>query len=161
MAKFIERNSLLFRDKEILQFLEESIDVAKNLEVGTYDKLILNNDIFSIPQNTYLKESADCVFESHKEYIDIHVIINGTENIELLHTNDNHQIYEKNTNNDYYLYTSNINAKKTVLNEKMLAIFFFEDIHKVGIVSNSNNNHIVKVVLKIKKNLFEKEISYV
>lgn len=164
MAYIVNVKDRLFSDictnNKILLFLEKSIEVARKLDIGCYEKLILNDTIFSIPQNTLLKSSLECIFESHKEYIDIHIIINGVENIELLDIKEVSTPYEENIENDYFLYKSDEDTKKVILDQDRIGIFLFEDIHKVGIKSSYVENNVVKVVLKIKKNVFEKEFIY-
>lgn len=150
----------IFKNESLLLFIEKSMEVAKKLDIGCYEKLILDDSTFSIPQNTLLKCKSDCIYESHKKYIDIHIIVNGIENIELLDIDGLHKLYEENFENDYYLYTSKLDTKKIVLDKNTIGIFLFEDIHKVGIESSGIQQNIVKVVLKIKKNIFEKEFIY-
>ena len=59
MANIISSNHKLFKDDTINDFLKKSVVIARGLDIGSYDKLILNEDVFSIPQNTILKDSKD------------------------------------------------------------------------------------------------------
>lgn len=161
MANIISNNHKLFKDETINIFLKKSITIARDLDIGSYEKLVLNDDIFSIPQNTILKDSKDSIYEVHKKYIDIHIVIEGKETIELLDlTNLDIQPYESNHENDYFLYSSAAMGERVILDRTKIAVFGFNDIHKVGIKSTNNDISVKKVVLKISKSLFEKEFIY-
>mgnify|MGYP000090625510 CR=1 FL=1 len=157
---FLEKSNgiVVFKKMEINELVQNSIKIAKNLKVGEYKKIIFDNDIFIIAQNTMLKDKSDCIYESHKKYIDIHYSIEGTEDIEVININDIGKPYESNFENDYYLYSSNYVEKKITLDSNELIIFSFDDVHKVGI-NQGNNNSIIKIVIKITKEIFEKEFT--
>jgi len=158
MANIISSNHKLFKDKTINDFIEKSVLIARGLDIGCFDKLVLNQDIFSIPKNTILKDSKNCIYESHKEYIDIHIVIEGRETVELIDLKKSTiEPYEVNYENDYFLYRSALTEDKIVLNEMSVAIFGFDDIHKVCIKSRKDDVSVKKVVLKIKQSIFEKE----
>lgn len=161
MANIISSNHELFKKDIINSFLKKSIKIARDLDIGCYDKLVLNEDIFTIPQNTILKDSNDCIFESHKKYIDIHIVIEGKETVELLDLSKlDIQPYECNYEDDYFLYSSAIMDERIVLDKTQIAIFGFNDLHKVGIKTKNHDSSVKKVVLKISKNLFEREFIY-
>ena len=161
MADIISSNHKLFKDDTLNDFLKESVAIARGLEVGSYDKLVLNQDVFSIPQNTILKDSKDCIYESHKKYIDIHIVIEGKEKVELIDlTKLDMKAYEANYENDYFLYSSDIVDKSIILDEMQIAVLGFNDVHKVGIKSVNDDISVKKVVLKVSKILFEKEFIY-
>lgn len=159
MTEIISSNFSLFKSNKINTFLLESITVAKNLDLGKYKKLVYDEDIFSIAQYNILKKSEECFFESHKEYIDIHIIVKGQEEIEIIDIIDINNCYENSIENDYYLYIKKIGIvpKKVQLNNKTMAILFFEDVHKTGISIGTKESSVLKVVIKIKKNKFYKE----
>lgn len=161
MANIISSNHKLFKDDAINDFLKMSVVIARGLDIGSYDKLVLNQDVFSIPQNTILKDSKDGIYESHKEYIDIHIVIEGKETVELIDlTKLDIKSYEANYENDYFLYRSDTIEKSIILDESKIAVFGFDDIHKVGIKSINDDISVRKVVLKVTKSLFEKEFIY-
>jgi biofilm protein TabA len=153
LAKIIPNNNIRF-------FIESSIESVKKLERGTVEKLIYDASIFSIIQNTILKDRAQCVYESHKKYIDIHIIVDGSESVDVI---DIHQVpdaFESSVENDYYLYKLNASSRNYCLQKNMIAIFLFEDAHKVGILSNASSDNVVKVVLKVEKEVFDKEFYF-
>ena len=161
MANIISSKNKLFKDTSINNFLKKSIVSARDIDIGNYDKLVLNKDVFSIPQNTILIDSIDCIYESHKKYIDIHILIEGEEAVELINLkNLDIEPYETNYENDYFLYTSDTVEKNIILDKTKIAIFGFNDIHKVCIKSANGCISVRKVVLKVTQSLFEKEFIY-
>jgi len=158
MANIILSNQIFFKDNTINDFLKKSLLIARGLDIGCYDKLVFNQDIFSIPQNTILKDSKDCIYESHKEYIDIHIVIEGKETVELIDLDKLAvEPYEVNYENDYFLYSSDEMAEKIVLDQMSIVVFGFNDVHKVCIKSTDSDISVKKVVLKVRKCTFEKE----
>lgn len=148
----------VFKNTKINELVHDSIKVAKDLQVGEFKKVVLNKDVFIIAQNTVLKDKKDCFYESHKKYIDVHYSIEGSESIEVINIENIKEPYESNLENDYYLYNSADSEKKLTLCSNELIIFSFEDVHKVGI--KQKNNNIIKIVVKITKELFDKEFKY-
>jgi len=149
--------SKLFKNKNIVSFIYDGIDKAKQLSEGKYNRLVYDSSFFLILQNSILKNSTDCVFESHKEYIDVHIVIDGRERIELLDVKDVDFPYESSIENDYYLYKSELDSQKYILDKNKIAIFDFHDVHKVGIRTSDKPDSVIKIVLKMKKDKFEEE----
>ena len=152
--------SEIFNDENIVKFIEDSVNIASNLEVGNYEKLIYNDGIFSIAQNTWLKDRSECVFESHKNYIDVHIVVDGAEKVALCNVKQVSTPYEENIKNDYYLYDMDLDGEIVVLDKNTMGIFLYEDVHMTGINLSNVNDNVVKVVLKINKTNFDKEYIY-
>jgi YhcH/YjgK/YiaL family protein len=150
----------VFPNQNLQAFIKNSIEQAKKLEPGAFEKLIYDGSIFSICQNTILKEADKCVYESHKKYIDIHIIVDGCERVDLIHIEKVLEPFESSDKYDYFLYKTNASSKSYDLEAGMLAIFLFEDVHKVGVLPAPAAENVVKVVLKVDKKIFEQELSY-
>jgi len=150
----------IFNDKELVGFLYRSIELARKLEVGKFKKLIFNDDVFAISQNITLKSCSDGVFESHKEYIDVHIVVEGREAVEMMSVSDMPEPYDKCMDNDYYLYKFEKCSSKVTLDKNKIAVFLFDDGHKVGLEADGSIENVAKVVLKIKENAFKKEFIY-
>lgn len=152
------KNKPLFKSNEINDFLNYNINDCLSLKSGELKKVLFNDELFLILQNTELKDSKECIFESHKEYFDIHYIIEGKEKMKLIELNNLETPYESNILNDYYLYRTNKLGDEVILNKNEFIIFPFDTVHKVGIISDDLDNTIIKIVIKIKKSLFDKEL---
>lgn len=163
MAYFINDSSLtlekLFISLNTRIFIENCIKLSKKLELGTFEKVTCDKNIFAIIQNTVLKDRSKCVYESHKKYIDIHIVVDGSECVDLIHISEV-EPFESNIENDYYLYKSSSPSKRYELKKNMIGVFLFEDVHKAGIRPDTSINNVVKVVLKVDKEVFSEEFSY-
>lgn len=157
MNSLVKSGVPLFRDVNLNEFIKNNIDIAMSLKDGEYQKNIFSDELFVIPQNSLLKSPQESIYESHKQYYDIHYCIKGMEKLELLSIDDIGDFYEMNAENDYYLYKTNKVPTETVLSQNQFTIFPFSDVHKVGIKTDNNLNSVVKIVIKIKKELFDKE----
>jgi len=157
MFRKIKQGIPLFKNKEINNFISQNIDLSLTLNKSEFKKNIFSDDLFIIAQNTLLKDSNECIYESHKEYLDIHHIIENTEKMEVLTLKDIEEPYELNIEYDYYLYKTNIDIEEIIITKNQFIIFSFDDVHKVAIKSMDSSDNIIKIVIKIKKSLFEKE----
>lgn len=119
---------------------------SENLENGRYE---LDGDkLFALVQSYETKDSDECRLESHKKYIDIQYVQEGTEVMYwslvdgLKVTEDLSQI------SDVIFYEDDKNATELVVNEKSFALFFTHDAHKPGVKFNTKSN-VKKIVFKI------------
>lgn len=109
---------------------------------------ILGDEVFFNLQNVKTKEENDCFFELHKDYIDIHIILEGeeiigySENTNLTPTTD----YDK--EKDFQLLKGEI-ENRFHIKDKRFVIFFPDEPHMTLIAPN-NPTDIKKIVFKIK-----------
>lgn len=162
MAIFIEdvnaSLAVFIPNKSIRSFIQECMTLAGTVQKNSYTKSIYDENIFAIIQNVDLKDSSEGIFESHKKYIDVHIIVEGAETIELMKSSADFLHYDSDESKDYYLYKSGSKHTDTrILSKNMLAVFMFDDLHKTGIHTNKVNKNVVKVVLKVEKNVFCRE----
>ncbi|RDH81540.1 MAG: hypothetical protein DIZ80_15800 [endosymbiont of Galathealinum brachiosum] len=148
----------LFDDNNIIDFIDRCKIKATTLELGEAEKIILNEDVFCIAMHATLKPES--VFESHKKYIDVHIVLDGCEKIELLKFDNSLECFESDIDNDYYLYNSDKKVKNIILEPGKAGVFMFEDVHKTGVKAGCDCSNVVKLVVKIKLNLFEKVFHY-
>jgi biofilm protein TabA len=164
VAYFVNTSRLLLsdfiNDKVILAFVKNCIEKAKSIEKNSFELIRYDENIFAILQNTILKNRGECNFESHKKYIDIHIVVDGVECIELLDLKHMEKSFEANLEKDYFLYKSTSNPVMHHLDRNKIAIFLFDDVHKVGVHSLKSSPTIIKVVLKVKKDIFDMEFKY-
>lgn len=130
-------------DKAI-QFLK-TID-SKDLQVGRYeldeDNLFVN--VFTY--DTLPKEKG--TFEGHKKYIDVHVVLNGEEQIACAHKSDLQETVPYNEQDDFCGYDGSATTY-SVLKQGDFAITFPQDIHMPKLV-NKKTCKVKKAVMKIK-----------
>lgn len=153
-------NKPRFKSKKINDFINECILKSLSIENQNYEKSIFDDNLFIISQNINLKDSKDGIYESHKEYFDIHYIVDGEEKIEFISLSNDLIAYESNKENDYYLYKTDKMSHDIVLKKGNSVIFSFNEIHKVGILTSSSTKSVNKIVIKIKESLFNEEFIY-
>ena len=125
----------------VLAFLEKNS--LNTLEEGRYP--LLGEDVFvSI---SHYKTQADKDFEAHKRYIDIQMVLEGSEYIEWcpLSKTQPKTIYD---NDKDIIFLSGIGQKFEV-SKDLFFIFFPEDAHKPGLPIHAPE-HVKKAVFKIK-----------
>ena len=122
----------------------------KAINCGRYD---INEDLYVNIFESTTKED-DGVFEEHREYVDIHYLINGTEIIKY-ETEDNFEpLSEYDIKDDYQLFRINTD-KLLKMNEGDFAIFFTREKHKPALISDVSCK-IKKAVFKLKEKYNER-----
>jgi len=141
MAIFGNINDLketLFKDKLefIFNYFEDCLDSSSStyqrlnkLPLGSFEKHIINKDVFALEQVFKTKNRKDCFFESHQRYIDFQLVLSGNELMELSHPSgmiiDNRYDIKK----DLTTYKFSNNTSKLLMKKGDLAIYFPNDVH--------------------------------
>lgn len=89
------------------------------------------------------------IWEAHREYIDIHVIIEGEE---VVRTADltRCDVVTYHADKDYVEIQSALPQTTAVLNPEMLAVFYPEDGHQTGLMVNHQPCTLRKAVFKLR-----------
>lgn len=122
----------------------------RNLASGKH--AILGDDVFVIIQRGIGQPKAESKLECHRKYIDIQLVLDGTDEMGWKPLSDCHAPIDKfNTTNDVQFYNDlPLNWLTTPANK--FCIFFPEDAHS-GMVSE---HHLHKAVFKIAVNPTDK-----
>ncbi|MFA5010468.1 MAG: YhcH/YjgK/YiaL family protein [Ignavibacteria bacterium] len=135
----------------------------KNERIKKAITFIKSTDIDSLPdcmseidgENIYViksvyktKNKEESYLEAHKKYIDIQYIVSGTEKIGYAPLNSQkiHKDYDE--KNDYELYGGE--CSYITFSKGMFAILFPEDLHKPGIINDTNSEDVTKIVVKVR-----------
>jgi YhcH/YjgK/YiaL family protein len=118
------------------------------LSVGSFEKVVLSNDIFALEQVYFSKTRKKSFFESHRKYIDIQVILKGEEIIEIKNIKDMKIKKEYNPETDLIIYEDEKEASKLILKAGDVAVFYPEDAHMPGL-KLSNSVKVIKTVVKV------------
>lgn len=135
-------------DKNILMALEYTI--SNNLidyEKGTH--YIDGKDIFFNRVSYETKEESKGFWEGHKEYIDVHVILNGSERINY-NLSNNLKILDYEEEGDFVSFSGE-NKQSLILEEGDFVVFYPEDIHMTGLIVEEQEK-VEKVIFKVKLN---------
>ncbi|OGH59400.1 MAG: hypothetical protein A2725_01060 [Candidatus Magasanikbacteria bacterium RIFCSPHIGHO2_01_FULL_33_34] len=146
---------MILTDKKVFVLEEKLTEKVKNalLEVFSLDLLNLeegkhklSGDNFFLRLNYTTKEESECVWESHKKFIDVHCILSGTEKVCYQDIKKLELKTDYNEDGDYILY--NGDGEKFILSENDIVVFFPEDGHVTGIMEDIPQE-VKKIVLKV------------
>lgn len=109
-------------------------------------QVIISNSIKANFLNYQTKKRDQCIWEAHKQEIDLHYIVKGYEYIDIA---DNQELtagpyHEK---EDYYL-LQGVQKESLFLQPKQFLLFFQNEPHRTGICQEYPEN-IQKIVFKI------------
>ncbi|UKS54049.1 YhcH/YjgK/YiaL family protein [Mycoplasma feriruminatoris] len=107
---------------------------------------VISDTLFYNKFITNTIEKNNAVFESHKKYLDLHILISGDEFIGHEFVDDLNEQVEYNLKDDVCLYKTKT-TKTIYQNNQSFALFFFTDAHSPKIKANCDQ--ITKVVFKI------------
>ena len=142
-SKYYAASSNLAR---ALQWLEKHKDKLTEMENGEYE--IDGREVYAIINSYNTKPAADCGWEAHKVYCDIHYSVQGSERIAYapIHTMSETQAY--NTEKDYSLYQGT--GDWVLVREGMFCLLLPQDVHAPGAFAKTEFEFLKKVVIKLK-----------
>ena len=134
-------------------------------QLGTVAKMIEfcnNTDFSKMEKGRHEVDGDNCYFmvqeyqtkvggglsESHDKYIDIQVIVEGTEVIGVTQRDLAGTPTEKNPDSDYCLY--DCDTQRFTLKAGDFAVFFPNDVHMPGVSTTDEPTPVKKVVVKVK-----------
>lgn len=133
-------------EKNILRALDYAI--SNNLidyEKGTH--YIDGKNIFFNRVSYKTKEEDKGFWEGHKEYIDVHVILNGQERINY-NLSNNLKMLNYDKEGDFVSFEGK-NKQSLILEKDDFVIFYPEDIHMTGLLVE-NEETVEKIIFKVK-----------
>ena len=117
------------------------------LENGRHD---INDQIYMNVMEPETAEPSSKKAELHHEYLDVQVLIRGTENIEVGTNYPDLSKYESYNEADDYQLCAGIDDKFTItMKPKMFAVFYPYEPHKPCCVVNGKTEKIKKLVVKV------------
>lgn len=145
MLNFNLKNKNFLENKypQIIEFLNNN-DVL-NLEYGRYE---LNDDDFLVRTGYEMRVESERVIEAHKQYDDVHFIIQGSEMIGVEPVGNLKIVREYNDVNDDYLLTGTI-SNNLLLNSGDFLALNPNDAHMTAI--DYEEAKCEKIIFKIKR----------
>ena len=131
------------QDKNSLEYKSLSL-----LELDKCNKIVLDENSFVLEQAYITKDKKDCLFESHKKYIDIQYMFEGDEIMEVENVNNLLIETPYKEDLDYAKYAQCSNSSSLLIKENELAIFYPDDAH-MPCIKVDENKKIIKAVFKI------------
>jgi YhcH/YjgK/YiaL family protein len=147
------RKSELFY--EIISYFESALNPDSkihkrlcSLELGAFDKVELNSEMFALEQCYLTRDREFCFIESHEKYIDFQLIVKGAEVIEHCDISSLRidQVY--NSQKDLIVYEMCDSMTKILLPAGHMGVFFPYDAH-LGCGKYLNSEKIIKTVIKL------------
>ena len=119
-----------------------------NIKVDECNKIVLDENCFVLEQSYITKNKENCLFESHRKYIDIQYMFEGDEIMEVENVNNLEvsSIYDEKL--DYAKHFQSKNSSILKIKENELAIFYPNDAH-MPCIKMGENKKIIKAVFKI------------
>jgi YhcH/YjgK/YiaL family protein len=119
-----------------------------NIKVDECNKIVLDENCFVLEQSYITKNKENCLFESHKKYIDIQYMFEGDEIMEVENVNNLEvsSIYDEKL--DYAKHFQTTKSSSLKIKESEMAIFYPFDAH-MPCIKIDKNKKIIKAVFKI------------
>lgn len=137
--------------KGISENLDKAIEyiLSGDYKKGTVGKNVIDGDklYFNFPNCPKTKEIEDGFFESHKQYIDIHIVIEGEENLGFVPRPDATLTKEYDAEGDYELLDGDIKNIFHLTPERF--IMFFPDEPHMALLKVDKVREIKKVIFKV------------
>lgn len=147
-SKTQELESLLINIESV--FSEQSLSKLQALKAGENYKVELDYGMFYIAHCYALKSEENGFFESHQDYIDFQVVVEGFESY-LIGSRDKFSLlesYDKSKDLEVHSPKEKLNILR--LTQREIAVLFPTDIHGVGIGYGDEVGKIVrKVIFKV------------
>ena len=153
LDKFKNINNVYNYLKDCFSYDSEIFERLNTAELPLFQKINLSDNIFALEQKFYTQNRDSCFFESHIEYIDIHVLLSGTEVIEISDLNELTILEKYNSITDKIIYNSDTIKNEIVLTRGDILILFQNDAH---LCTRKFDKSVIvyKTVLKIPVKIF-------
>lgn len=147
-SKTQELESLLVGIESV--FSGERLSKLQALNVGENYKVELDYGMFYIAHCYALKSEEEGFFESHQEYIDFQVVVEGFENYLIGDRSKFAPLQSYDESKDLEVHTPTQELSRIRLESREMAVLFPYDIHGVGIGYGEEVGKIVrKVIFKV------------
>ena len=144
-SKYIASLDSLYEEElnMIIDWIEDND--LNSVSSGRHD--IDGDHVYVNVLNYDTKDEAECVWEAHRKYLDLHYIINGQEMIALSHISNMH-VGEYEDESDYVHVIGDTDSKIFIKHGSVI-LLYPDDVHKTAI-SGFCSSKIKKCVFKIK-----------
>lgn len=142
------QNKKYYKD---FQFLYLALDYLSKLEADTLPQpntILIPDILFCNPVLLVSKPEEDCLYEAHRNYIDLHYIVKGIEGIATCDISSLSEATPFDCNKDIGFFTG-IEDGRYYLKPGQFMVCWPHDAHKVGIMKEEPSS-ISKIVFKIR-----------
>jgi biofilm protein TabA len=96
-----------------------------------------------------LRTETEPLWEAHRKHLDFHMVMKGDERIDICDIANTTPTTEFDDAGDYQLFTAK-KEQTIILKPGYFMILFPNEVHRVGVIADSGDIEISKVVLKLK-----------
>lgn len=121
----------------------------RSLPPGKSERVDLGGGVFAIEQVYATKPRPEGIFESHRKYIDVQVIVEGAESMEVADLARATAKDPYNEERDFLLYHDLADASVVRVRAGDVAVFFPVDVHMPSLRWGSDAGMVRKTVVKV------------
>lgn len=136
-------------------YLYKALEYIKSLPEGTFPEsgeVFEENIFFFNPVTLTTKPESECKYEAHKNFIDIHYTIAGSERIKISELSELDVLEAYDEKRDIGFYEGKENSCVDVTSGKFL-VCFPHDAHKVAMMTDAPSD-VKKLVFKVNYDAF-------
>lgn len=127
-------------------------NLSCDMKLGRYE---LAQDIYANVETYQTKALDEGKFESHDEFVDVQILLNGQEEIYYAPRENLHSIKEYDVNRDITFYNDSlINSDCITLDGTNFVVLFPHEAHAPQIAIDDKKSNVLKVVIKINRKYF-------
>lgn len=136
-----------------IPYAEDILEFVKNfkqseMKEGRYD--IHGDDLFASVGKYDTEPAEDRLFENHRKYIDLQMLVSGTEELHWAAVETLEMTEESFSSGGDIAFYNGEAAGCVILGGETCAVLFENDAHKPNVIHNKTEN-VMKIVFKIKK----------
>lgn len=130
---------------------EKAFEALSKIDENTPDeKITVDGDTVFINLSTYTNKNVnDCLFESHKKYIDIQFVIDGSEIIDVCDTDTLKATDNRLDTDDIAFYESTDVFSRAHLTKDLFVVLFPGEAHRPCVAPDGKGVKVRKAVAKI------------
>ena len=139
-------------EQKIRQRVENALAHLLQQDISQADigkKIVVSDDFFYTIQSYATKPVQECKFESHKQYVDIQIMLQGTERMDLADTSRLMILEDYDEDKDIMFWRPPFRMVSTTLSSGDYVILYPENAHR-GAVSVQQKCEVVKIVGKVR-----------
>lgn len=138
-------------DSRLLLWINQALAIADNHHEGEYP--LSDQGVFAVIVNTSTEQQADRQAEAHKYYVDVQILLKGSEKIGYSHLLPN-DLKQLETYPDDVQFIDNVeNENYIILQENDYAVFYPDEIHR-PLCAVTQPSKVRKAIIKIPVTLF-------
>ena len=130
---------------------EAAVKFIENLTLSTPDgRYKVTDKIYANVESYERKSVVEAALESHRKYIDIQLLLSGSERIDYINIDGLVPIQQYDYVKDIIFYKKpKVELNSLILNGRNFAVFYPQDAHAPQITTLALQNNVKKVVVKI------------